>query len=474
MSIATEMDLSLRAEYEHADLGDKRRTRRLCDMVDVIADRPEASFPTLFPESADLEAAYRLLRNGRVKEEAIRAAHRDKTAERAAKAGRVIVAHDTTTFNFGQKPREGLGRVGGGKSYGFYGHFSLAIEHSEERIPLGMVAMQTYDRTGKQKRRGKKASHREHQEDETNEGLRWFQNVEAATAALPAEVECIHTMDREGDSYALFADLMAHEERFVIRCAQDTRCTVGGEKLRAMLDAASVHPGTRTVHISKRDRSPLPSYRKHYPPRSARQAHLAISAVPVTLARPKSANRCPAKRLSLHLVRVFEPAPPAGEPAVEWLLWTTEPIDTVEQIWAIVDIYRTRWVIEEYFKALKTGCGYMARQLESAANLHRALALFVPVAWWLLLLRTVCRADPDRPATALLTRPQLWCLREALREMKITLPEAPPTVRHVLLGIARLGGHIPRNGEPGWIVLYRGMEKLMLMVQGYQLARKKM
>jgi hypothetical protein len=41
---------------------------------------------------------------------------------------------------------------------------------------------------------------------------------------------------------------------------------------------------------------------------------------------------------------------------------TTEPIDTPEQILAVVDGYRHRWKIEELFKALKTGCAYEKRQ----------------------------------------------------------------------------------------------------------------
>ena len=39
---------------------------------------------------------------------------------------------------------------------------------------------------------------------------------------------------------------------------------------------------------------------------------------------------------------------------VDWLLLTSEPIDTDEQILEVVDIYRARWLIEEYFSALKT------------------------------------------------------------------------------------------------------------------------
>jgi DDE family transposase len=73
----------------------------------------------------------------------------------------------------------------------------------------------------------------------------------------------------------------------------------------------------------------------------------------------------PEQELTLNVVRVWEPKPPRGAPAVCWMLYTSEPIDTAEQLLTIVDQYRSRWVIEEFFKALKTGCAFEKRQLES-------------------------------------------------------------------------------------------------------------
>ena len=52
----------------------------------------------------------------------------------------------------------------------------------------------------------------------------------------------------------------------------------------------------------------------------------------------------------------FEKNPPAGEAPLEWRLITTEPIASREQVVQILEWYRTRWLIEEFFKCLKTGC----------------------------------------------------------------------------------------------------------------------
>jgi hypothetical protein len=47
------------------------------------------------------------------------------------------------------------------------------------------------------------------------------------------------------------------------------------------------------------------------------------------------------------------------------------------------------------------------------------------------------------------------------------------TVGTVLLAVGRLGGHMNRrsDGMPGWLTLWRGMNKLRLLVEGARLAR---
>ncbi len=54
-------------------------------------------------------------------------------------------------------------------------------------------------------------------------------------------------------------------------------------------------------------------------------------------------------------------------------------------------------------------------------------------------------------------------------------PQTGWTNRNVLRCIARLGGFIGRksDGEPGWITIWRGWQRLILMVQGFNLGRGK-
>ena len=92
------------------------------------------------------------------------------------------------------------------------------------------------------------------------------------------------------------------------------------------------------------------------------------------------------------------------------------------------------------------------------------MAILAPVAWRLLLLRHLARSDELAPATLALTRKQLDVLRAATKK---PLP-TNPTARDAMLAVAALGGHRKSNGNPGWIVLGRGMHDLLLLELGWR------
>ena len=452
-------------EYTGAKLGDARLDARLVSSARMVAGKPDSSFPKAAGSDAELEATYRFLNNERVGPDAMLGPHVRQTVLRASACETVVIAHDTSEFNFGASRRDDLGFVAQGESYGFFGHFALAVEANEARTPLGVVAHEMIRRDQKRKTKSEKTA----KDNPSNEFHRWGRVVDVAQQTL-ASMRPIHVMDREADSYELMARLVDAGARWVIRLSQSTRrvstesASVGEIIERAR---ATVH---RDVPLTARARSPLPKQRKTHPARDARLARLEASATTVTIKRPHSSKASQPETLTLNVVRVFEPEPPNGETPIEWRLWTTEPVSTEAEILAVIDAYRCRWRIEEFFKALKTGCAIEKRQLESFRGLANTVALMVPVAWRLLRLRTLAREQGHLPATHALTARQLRCLAGALRKRgRPRLPQAP-TVRDAMLGVAALGGHIRNNGEPGWIVLGRGFDDLLLLELGYLLA----
>jgi len=446
----------LSEELGGVELGDERLNRRLGILADLVAQRPDAGFPKAL-DDAELEAAYRFFGNDRVTPEAILAPHFRQSARRARENERVLVVHDTTQFEFsGQKKREGLGRLIR-PGQGFFGHFSLAVTADGARKPLGLLSVETIFRLDKAKPKAQR-----HRSDNRGESMRWRNGIETAEGLLAGGTRAIHVMDREGDSYAILSALDAAKRSFVIRSFQDR--VLAGEEHGRLRAAAAAAKATlqREVPLSPRHRIKGPKGKRH-PARRYRMAKLSFAAVSVELPRTNDATAS-SPTLRVNVVHVFEKRPPPGEPAVEWFLLTDLLVNTPNAIAYVVDCYRGRWIIEEFFKALKTGCQYERRQLESAKSLLNALAIFAPVAWRLLLLRHLARSEPDAPASAALTPTQLEVLRAVSKK---PLPRNP-TARDALLAVAALGGHIKNNGDPGWLVLGRGLHDLLLLEMGWR------
>ena len=458
---------SLAKEMGSADLGDQRRSKRLAEMVGKIAQGPDRSFPDIFTDPAQLSAAYRFFSNPEVGHEAILTSHVLGTVTRAKERGTVLVVHDTTELSFGgESRRQGMGRLRT-SGQGFYAHVGLVLDADGSREPLGLAGIRTVFR---QEKKGHRTAAQRRQDPE-NESRRWSSLALESDGLLRGQAAAIHLMDREGDSYPLLSELTKASLRFVVRLCHD-RMLEGdnGERGGMLQQEVSSTPfiAEREVPLSLRGRRGRTAQQQRiHPPRQMRLARLRFSALSVKLRRP---NNYPKESLpdslSINVVRVKEVDAPAGVAPIEWLLATTEPVETPQDILRVVDWYRARWVIEEFNKALKTGCAFEARQLETQHALLNALALLAPIACLLLRIRSLARTAPTQPAAPLFPPLELTVLR-AMAPVPLS---DEPTVQEVLAAIARLGGHLKRNGPPGWLVLFRGYKKLQAFAQGWAAA----
>jgi hypothetical protein len=442
-------------ELADVDLGDERRAARAKVIADRMAMAPEASLPVAMKDRAMLEALYRHLSSEGVDFQGILESHLVRSGQRVAKASTdVYVAHDTTACTFsGESERAGVGVVNGEKQ-GFFAHVSLAVAADGKRTPLGLLAAEIFTREGAQ-------------DIEGNEGRRWNRGVATSATRAKNHARLVHVADREGDAYSLLAELSAKGHRFIVRAKENRVVEIEGEGRAHLFDAAQE---TRQryaidVPVAKRGGQRHGEARRAHPDRDARLANLTVAALAVTLKRPrKDAPPGTPTHLPVNAVHVFEIGVPLGEKPIEWLLLTSEPVDTKKQIAAVIEGYRTRWTVEEYFKALKTGCSFEERQLESFRSLTNLLAYSLIIAYALLLLRALARSRLDLPADALLTADQLVCLGVMTERKK----KALTTATQVLDAIAELGVHLKSNGLPGWRVLSRGWQRLLDFEVAYQ------
>jgi Transposase Tn5 dimerisation domain len=161
-------------------------------------------------------------------------------------------------------------------------------------------------------------------------------------------------------------------------------------------------------------------------------------------------------------VLIEEVGGPGDGTDVSWLLITTMPITTLEEVLLCLKYYLARWAIEIYFRVLKTGCRVEEIQLETKARLESCLALYNIIAWRVPYRTYLNRTSPDLPSTAVLDAAEwksVWCVVQ-----KRPLPKSPPTRSEMLKLITEVGGYnnrateLPPGPQPLWVGLRRMLD----------------
>src|SRR5687767_6341937 len=100
--------------FAAVDLKDRRRTRRLLETAQQIAQKPEGSLPSKFSWNP-LRGVYRLCNRPEATHAAVTAPHFAATRSRMQEASDpVLILHDTTELDFTtHKALKGTGPVGG-------------------------------------------------------------------------------------------------------------------------------------------------------------------------------------------------------------------------------------------------------------------------------------------------------------------------------------------------------------------------
>lgn len=151
---------------------------------------------------------------------------------------------------------------------------------------------------------------------------------------------------------------------------------------------------------------------------------------------------------------------------IEWMLLTTESVESFEQACQVIEWYTGRWMIEIYHQVLKSGCKIAERPFETAQRLERYLAIDSVVAWRIMGLTFQSRETPEMSCEAFL-EPEEWQARFCYIHKTRQALGKPPSLREVARWIAKLGGFWgrKRDGEPGVTVMWRGLQRLYDIIQ---------
>ena len=434
--------------------------KRLTKLAAAMAESPNESLPKQCADWGDLKAAYRLLSHPEVRPEQISAVHRQCTQQQARQAPVVLCVQDTTDLDYTHRTAvRGLGKIGDGGGRGFRQHTALAV--SEQGRLWGILHQVWFlpcEPPEGETRRQRQA--------------RWSEpdvwgDIARGIGVWPRPSRLIHVGDRHSDVFRFLCICGELGHGFLVRAMHNRYLGEGSNRLWDHLRRQPVG-AVETVEVGAQ-RTPGNRLK-----RRRRSAQVTVRYAPVEVPPPRNDPRT-ARRPPMRVwaVYVHEDDPPAEESALEWMLLTSEPVQTDADALRCLQWYRQRWKIEEWHRALKEGCRVERSQLDDVADLQRLAALAGVVAVRMLHLRDLADEDSpqaDSPAALQASAPPAWI--DVVSRLA-GVAAAALTPRVFLLTIARRGGYLGRkhDARPGWMLLWRGWYDIQRMVEGFVLMR---
>jgi hypothetical protein len=379
---------------------------------------------------------------------------------RLAVEGRHVLAlQDTSEIKFPTTAdnRRDLGKIKKGNCWGMLLHPMLALD-AERGSCLGLVGGQVWTRGDEEL-----PPHADRPLSE-KESRRWVETAEAARPVLARAGMVTFIADRESDLYAMWARVPDGTFHVLTRLMHDRALITGGTLRRAVRDVA--FSDTQVIELRERAGRPV------------RQAELCIRFGTATIKRPANLREADLpKGVTLRWVEVVETAAPAGVEPLHWLLLTTHAVSSPAQAWQIVAWYKQRWVIEQFFRVMKTqGLKIEDSQLQSAPRLEKLLAIAAKAAVIVMQLVQARDGRADQPASLVFTPDEIDTLAALEKRFKgKTRLQSNPHPRNSLAWaawiIARLGGWngYASSKPPGPITFYNGLAYFKACADGWAL-----
>jgi hypothetical protein len=397
----------------------------------------------------------RFLANDRVTVGGVIGSWGDQT--RHAVAGRHVLAiQDTSELKFAttQDNRRGLGKVKKGKSHGVLLHAMIAVDADDGAL-LGLVGGDVWTRPAEL------AAPHAGRPLADKESRRWPDTVVNARPVL-ATAACLTVVnDREGEFFAHWCRTPGGKVHLLTRLMNDHAVATGGTVRRAIADLPPA--GTAAVELRER------------PGRPPRKAQLEIRFGSMLVKRPRNtADRDLPGHIPVSVVEVRELDPPHGADPVHWILLTSHTVETLDQAWRIVEWYRRRWTIEQFFRTLKRqGLRIEDSQITTADRLCKMVAIAAKAAAIVMQLVHARDGRQHQPADISFSPGEIELIARLNLKMQGKTdrqknPHAPRSLAWAAWVIARLGGwNVYETKPPGPITFHNGLKYFRAFFQGW-------
>jgi hypothetical protein len=354
-------------ELQSMDLGDVRLNRRAVKIADTLGLAPGRTIPQAFQSWASTKACYNFFNNGLVSEQKIIAPHIEQTITRMKEHPVVLLINDTSELDYNSKEAmEQKERITNTKT-GLWLHPTIAV--TPERVMLGIVDVNFWKR-----KPIPEGINQDKVPIEAKESYRWLESYRRSCdiAKEMPDVQLINISDREGDIIEIFDEVAKQKEQrhsadIIVRSQYDRLLFSENKKektkLRQKLKEA---PSLGEIEFV------VPATEK----RSGRKVRQQLKGVTVVL---KPGNK--KTTVKINVVMAIEEHPPQGEDALMWILITSLPVETFENVAKVISYYLCRWEIETFFKVLKSGCKIEERQLQTTDRMKSLITMFMILAW---------------------------------------------------------------------------------------------
>jgi hypothetical protein len=455
-------------EVKTARLGDKRLNARLGQVLAQLAARPTASIPAACGGRAEMVAAYRFCENVNTSFDKVLQPHIDATRKRMAAQAVVVLAQDTTEIEV-TRPEQivaGAGPLDGDTRRGALLHLMHAF--TPDGTPLGTVSATAWTRQEETVCASLSRAQRAALPIEEKESHRWvatLRQVREESRHCPA-TQLICVADSEADIYEVLVE-GTREPRssdWIVRACQDRALLYEeGENTEKKLVREHLLQQPvlfeKIIHVRGRKAKVACETRGRRQSRQPREAEVAVRVARVTLRPPWRPDR-QLPRVTVNVVLVSEINPPVGEDPIEWLLLTSLPSDNIEQVRQVIQYYCVRWMIEIFFRVLKSGCRVEERLFEYMDRLLTCLAVYVIVAWRTLYVCRLGRSCPEVSCEVVFEPAEWKSVWKVVHRQD--LPRRPPALGEFVRVVAQLGGYVNRKsaGPPGPQTLWVGMQRM--------------
>ena len=453
-------------------LGDVRRHSRLVSIFDQLLAHPTSGrVSAAFHEQKHRTAAYRFLHcrgfcarelhNGIALCTAARL-----TALAPARRDRVVVALDRCALNL-SSTSAGLNPLQSDQcGAGLWLLNAVAIQ-TDALLPIGLLTQLITERPKVSVSETMNRYQAHARPWHEKESYHWKIAIEDCLATLHSgglkQFRPNFVIDREGDIAELFDWVRDQPCDLTVRLREKTRRELGSG-LR-IDQAMAAHSAEAQYSL--------------YLPRQKRRAHVEVAFAPLSyqvFERLISGHRKPTGSLHLWMVHVREVNPPADVEAVEWMLWTTQCVETIEEALELVRDYNARWMIERVHHGLKQVYKLEQTQLRTRSALERWIHILTEAA---VQLERVMKRSREEPEIAAIEEVSV----EAVYAVMMAQPKAPnpetlkqleeATLGEFTLWLALLGGYVNQKnqGPPGHIVLSRGWVLVQGLMQAIEIGR---